>query len=94
MTFLPQGPTIEMYTNAVKNHLIPAIHRLVTPFDARWILDCTTAKQCNINGEPRRFVDQEEPIYMTSSIVKEALKKIDSYSGESGSERGSDYKFP
>ena len=85
---LKQVSTVDMYTNAVKNCLIPAFHLLVTPFDARWILDCTTAKQVTINGEPRRFVKPEEPVYMTSFILKEALRKIDSYSGESGSERG------
>ena len=85
---LKQVSTVDMYTNAVKNCLIPAFHRLVKPFDTRWILDCTTPKQCTINGEARRFVNQEEPIYMSSIIVKEALKKIDSYCGESGSERG------
>ena len=85
---LKQVSTVDMYTNAVKNCLIPAFHRLVKPFDARWILDCTTSKQCTISGELRRFVDPVEPIYVTSIIVKEALKKIDSYCGESGSERG------
>ena len=85
---LKQVSTVDMYTNAIKNSIIPAFHRLVTPFDARWILDCTTQKQCTIDGEPRRFVDPMEPIYVTSSIVKEALRKIDSYCGESGSERG------
>ena len=85
---LKQVSTIDMYTNAVKNCLIPAFHRLVKPFDSRWILDCTTSKQCTINGELRRFVDPVEPIYVTSIIVKEALKRIDSYAGESGSERG------
>ena len=85
---LKQVSTVDMYTRAVKNSLIPAFHRLVTPFDARWILDCETVKQCTINGEPRRFVEPEEPIYLICSIMKEALIKINSYCGESGSERG------
>ena len=85
---LKQVSTIDMYTSAIKNCLVPAFHHLVSPFDARWILDCTTEKQVTINGELRRFVDPKEPIYMTSIILKEALRKIDSYCGESGSERG------
>ena len=79
---LKQVSTVDMYTNAIKNYLLPAFHVLVTPFDARWILDCTSTKQVAINGEPRRFVDPEEPVYMTSFILKEALRKIDSYCGE------------
>ena len=85
---LKQVSTVDMYTNAIKNCLVPAFHSLVSPFDARWILDCTTEKDVTINGEPRMFVDPKEPIYMTSTILKEALRKIDSYCGESGSERG------
>ena len=85
---LKQVSTIELYTAAVKKHIIPAFHRVVSPFDARWLLDCTTPKTCTIEGEPRRFVNQEEPIYMTTTILKEALKQIDSYGGESGSQRG------
>ena len=85
---MKQVSTVEMYPRAIKNHILPAFHRLVAPFDARWILDCTTAKQCTFEGELRRFVDPEEPIYMTSAIVKEALKTFDGYVGESGSQRG------
>ena len=85
---MKQVSTVEIYTKVVRNHILPAFHSLVNPFDARWLLDCKTPKDCKISGERRKFVKDEEPIYMTSTIVEEILKKIDAYGEESGSERG------
>ena len=70
--------TVKMYTGAVGNDLLPAFHRLLDPFDSRWILDCTTPKDCTFDGEKRCFVNQEEPIYFTSRILSEALEKYKS----------------
>ena len=80
--------TIDMYTGAIKHHILPAFHKLYSPFNSLWILDCTATKDCLFDGQRRIFVDHEEPIYMTSTILQEALQRIDSYCGESGSERG------
>ena len=80
--------TINMYTSAIKNHILPAFHQLYDPFEAEWILDCTTLKDCCFSGQKRQFLSPEEPAYFTSRILEEALKVIDSYGGRSGSERG------
>ena len=65
--------TINMYTSVVKNDILKAFHKLIAPFDARWLLDCTTPKICKFEGEERMHVDPKEPIYLTSRILQEAL---------------------
>ena len=85
---LKEVSTVEMYTKVIRNVILPAFHDMISPFDARWLLDCTTPKDCTVCGEKRSFVEKEEPIYFTSTILGEALKKIDTYMGESGSQRG------
>ena len=65
--------TINMYTNVVKNDILKAFHKLVAPFDARWLIDCTTPKICKFEGEERMHVSPKEPIYLTSRILQEAL---------------------
>lgn len=80
--------TVEMYTSAIQHHILPAFHRLYQPFNALWILDCTTVKNCKFEGKERVFVNPEEPIYLTSRIIEESLKTIDSYGGKGGSQRG------
>ena len=80
--------TINMYTGAIKKYVLLAFHHLYEPFDALWILDCTTPKNCCFSGQQRQFLSPEEPVYFTSRILEEGLKVIDSYGGKSGSERG------
>ena len=79
--------TVGMYSQAVKKDILVAFHQLFSPFDSRWILDCITPKTCTFEGEERCFVSPEEPIYMTSRILDEALKKYDSNTGETGGQR-------
>ena len=86
-TKLKEVSTIGMYTRAVQNEILPAFHRLFSPFDSRWILDCTTEKECTFEGEQRSFVSLEEPTYMSSKIIEEALKKYDNNIQESGNQR-------
>ena len=69
--------TFRMYSRAVEVDLLSAFHELFQPFDSRWLLDCTTKKTCLFEGEERRFVSQEEPIYLTSRILTKALEKYD-----------------
>ena len=80
--------TVDMYTSAIQHHILPAFHKLYHPFNALWILDCTTVKNCRFEGKERVFVNPEEPIYLTSRIVEESCKAIDSYGGKGGSQRG------
>ena len=86
--YLTDVSTVQMYTAAVKNNILPAFHRLFEPFNAMWILDCTTHKECKFEGETRSFVKVEEPIYMTSNILKEALAKSKETGGQIGGQRG------
>ena len=77
--------TVQMYTRAVQNEILKAFHELFNPFDSRWLLDCTTKKECTFEGEERRFVTLEEPIYFTSRVLRKALEKYDS--GEAAGQR-------
>ena len=79
--------TVRMYTTSVKNDIWPAFHRLFQPFDAQWIPDCTTAKDCTFQGEQRVYVTPEEPIYMSSKILKDALEKSKENGGQTGGQR-------
>ena len=48
-------------------------------------MDCTTTKNCCFEGEERRFVSPEEPIYLTSRVLRKALERYDG--GETGQQR-------
>ena len=76
--------TVTTYTNTLKNDILKAFHRLFKPFDSRWIFDCTTPKDCTFEGEKRCFVSPEEPTYMSSKILEEALKRYDPTIKENG----------
>ena len=80
--------TVRMYTSSIKNDLFPAFHKLFDPFDSRWILDCTTSKECTFEGKQRLFVKPEEPIYITSKIVQTALDISKEKGGQQGGQRG------
>ena len=86
--FLSDVSTVGMYTRALKNDLLPAFHQLFEPFDSRWILDCTTPKECTFDGKQRFFVKPQEPIYITSKIVQEALEVSKGKGGQQGGQRG------
>ena len=66
--------TITMYAKVVRNDILPSFHKLISPFDSRWLIDCVTPKHCRFDGEERLHVALEEPIYMTSRILLEAVK--------------------
>ena len=78
--------TIKAYSNVVKTDILKAFHKLVEPFDARWLIDCKTPKVCKFEGEERLHVRPEEPIYMTSRILQEAMKRHEA-SGNSGNQK-------
>ena len=65
--------TINMYSKVVRNDILPSFHKLVSPFDSRWLIDCVTSKICTFEGEERVHVNPQEPIYMTSRILQQAL---------------------
>ena len=67
--------TINLYSEVVRKDILKAFHNLTSPFDARWLIDCKTPKFCKFEGEDRLHVNPEEPIYMTSRILQEALQK-------------------
>ena len=66
--------TINLYSDVVRKDILKAFHKLISPFDAMWLVDCKTPKFCTFEGEERLHVKPEEPIYMTSRILQEALK--------------------
>ena len=78
--------TINQYADVVKSDILKAFHKLVTPFDARWLIDSITPKECKFEGEERLHVKQEEPIYLTSRILQEALQRHEA-SGNSGNQK-------
>ena len=77
--------TVGIYTRSVKNDILKAFHQLFRPFDSRWLLDCTTLKECTFEGEERVFVSPSEPIYLTARVLRQALEKYNS--GETGQQR-------
>ena len=83
-----QVSTVGMYTRALKNDLLPAFHQLFQPFDSRWILDCTSPKECTFDGEKRFFVKPEEPIYITPKVIQTALDNSKEKGGQQGGQRG------
>ena len=80
--------TVGMYTGAVRNYVLPAFHKLFKPFDARWIIDCTTTKDCTFDGEKMFYVKPEEPIYITPKVVETALEMSKQKGGQHGGQRG------
>ena len=66
--------TINLYSDVVRKDILKAFHNLTSPFDARWLIDCKTPKICKFEGEERLHVNPNEPIYMTSRILQEALQ--------------------
>ena len=80
--------TVRIYTQALKNDVFPALHKLFEPFDARWLLNCTEPKDCTFEGEKRFYVKPEEPIYITSKIVQTALDMSKEKGGKQGGLRG------
>ena len=78
--------TVKMYASAVKNDILTAFHKLFTPFDARWLLDCKTAKECKFEDEERLHITPEEPIYMTSRVLQVALQRYE-VSGNAGTQK-------
>ena len=79
--------TCKMYTSAVRRYVLPAFHRLFNNFHAQMILDPKTEKNILFKGQPRS-VPSIKPVFLSRSVVEEALKEIESYGGQSGSERG------
>ena len=43
--------TINGYASVVQNDILKAFHKLVSPFDARWLIDCKSPKHCTFDGE-------------------------------------------
>ena len=80
-----EASTTGMYARAIEVNLLPAFHELFKPFDSRWLIDCTTSKNCLFEGEERCFVSPEEPIYLTSRVLQKALEKYDNH--ETGGQR-------
>ena len=78
--------TINIYAGVVRNDILRAFHKLVQPFDARWLTDCKTPKEYKFEGEERLHVRPEEPIYMTSRVLQEALQRHEA-TGNSGNEK-------
>ena len=86
--FQSEVSTVRMYTSALKNDILPAFHQLFEPFDSRWILDCTSHKECTFGGEQRHYLKPEEPIYITSKIIQKALDNSTEKGGQQGGQRG------
>ena len=42
--------TVQMYTRIVQNDILKACHKLFDPFNAEWLLDCTTPKTFTFEG--------------------------------------------
>ena len=72
---ITEPSTIKCYAGVLRNDILKAFHKLCSPFDARWLLDCKTPKHCTFDGEERLHVTNEEPIYVTSRVLEESLRR-------------------
>ena len=70
--------TVSSYLRCIKGQIIPIFYKIYNPFKLSWLTDISTPKNCLVLGQQRRFVRNEEPIYFTSVVLKEVIKKIDS----------------
>ena len=77
--------TVGTYTRTIEKDLLKAFHDLFVPFDSRWLLDCTTEKECTFEGEAIVHVSRTEPIYLTARILRKALERY--RSSEAGQQR-------
>jgi hypothetical protein len=77
---ITEPTTINCYAGILRKDVLSAFHKLCSPFDARWLLDCKTTKICRFDGEERLHVSATEPIYVTSRVLQEALER---YKGNS-----------
>ena len=82
---LQEPSTVILYTRAIEKDLLPAFHEQFDPFDSRWLLDCTTTKKTLFNGEERQIISPQEPIYITSVILRKATEKYEQM--ENGNQR-------
>ena len=57
-----QVSTVAIYTGVLRVNILTTLHRVIIPFDAKFLLDCVTPKFCTYNGIARSFVQPEEPI--------------------------------
>ena len=74
--------THKMYARSLEVNLFPVMHKLYSPFDARDMLDCTSEKQCLFEGKQRAHVSPQEPLYLTSYILKKCLKRFHKSEGQ------------
>ena len=81
-SYMKEVSTVKMYAGVIRNDLLRACHKLFKPFHAKWLLDCKTPKICKFEGEDRYHVSPEEPIYITTRILDESLKKYKSSGGQ------------
>ena len=72
---ITEPSTIKCYAGILRNDVLKAFHKLCSPFDARWLLDCKTPKNCLFDGEERLHVTTKEPIYVTSRVLEESLRR-------------------
>ena len=72
---ITEPSTIKCYAGVLRNDILKAFHKLCSPFDARWLLDCKTPKNCTFDGEERLHVTINEPIYVTSRVLEESLRR-------------------
>ena len=85
-TSIDQPSTVNLYKKIFEEDILGAIHRLHEPsFNAEWLIDCRTPKECFFEGEARSISDSTEPVYLTSKIFQEASAKYDR--GETGKQR-------
>ena len=84
-SYLQEASTVRTYTRAIERDVLRALHELFQPFDSLWLLDCETPKLCKFEGEERKFVKPEEPIYLTSRVLRKALEKYET--GDMGQQK-------
>ena len=81
-----QKRTAQTYSACCRKDLLPAFAKTIEGFDASMLLDCITEKDILVNGSLRKFVDKTEPVYITPSVVEQAIGKYKSKDGERGAQ--------
>ena len=61
------------YVPIVRNYILKSISNVCVPFNPMWLIDGVTPKECKIDGQERRHVAPEEPIYLCWLMLEDAF---------------------
>ena len=71
---IQEPTTFATYGRCLTRDIFSSFRTYITPFDARWLLDTSTVKDCKIEGDVRQY-DSRDPIYISPRLLRVAMCK-------------------